>query len=212
MKVDPNVHNNNDRNGGSGNKKTLLPLVPEAATPLTKDNSVSLMIATDPANMDTTPKYKLSVLILKGGDSVRTMLQWKRDVIKVLHGMAITTGANQCLMLQSLMVDTPLTLFETKAGELAAAAREAAAVTADAALAGSGTPIRAHHAERYLTVDHIQEALQYMLTQLMPRRVLQRVKRYLRRECRKSADVKVRIYMQHLLQMNMGELEMLPPF
>ena len=99
MKVDPNVlNNNNDRNGGSGNKKTLLPLVPEATMQLTKDNLVSMMIATDPAHMDTTPKYKLSVLILKGGESVRTMLQWKRDVIKVLHGMAITTGANQCLM------------------------------------------------------------------------------------------------------------------
>ena len=122
MKVDPNVLNNNDRNGGSGNKKTLLPLVPEATMQLTKDNSVLMMIATDPANMNTTPKYKLSVLILKGGESVCAVLQWKRDVIKVLHGMAITTGANQYLMVQSLMVDTLLTLFETKAGELAAAA------------------------------------------------------------------------------------------
>ena len=169
MKVDPNVLNNNDRNGGSGNKKTLLPLVPEATMQLTKDNLVSMMIATNTAHMDTTPKYKLSVLILKGGESVRTMLQWKRDVIKVLHGMAITTGANQYLMVQSLMVDTPLTLFETKAGQLASDAREAAAVAADAALAGSGAPIRGHQVQRYLTTNHIQAALQYMLTQLMPR-------------------------------------------
>ena len=178
MKVDPNVLNNNDRNGGLGNKKTLLPLVPKATTPLTKDNSVSLMIATDPGNMATSPKYKLSVLILKGGEPVRTMLQWKRDVVKVLHGMDIDTGANQYLMVQSLMVDTPLTLFETKAGELAATAREAAAVAAEAAVAGSGAAIRGHHAQRYLSVDHIQTALQHMLTQLMPRRVLQRVKRH----------------------------------
>ena len=80
------------------------------------------MIATDPGNMATSPGYKLSVLILRGGEPVRTMLQWKRDVIKVLHGMDISTGANQYLMVQSLMVDTPLTLFETKAGELAATA------------------------------------------------------------------------------------------
>ena len=214
MKVDPNVHNNNDRNGGSGNKKTLLPLVPEAATPLTKDNSVSLMIATDPSNMANSPKYKLSVLILRGGEPVRTMLQWKRDVIKVLHGMDISTGANQYLMVQSLMVDTPLTLFETKAGELATTAREAAAVAAEAAAPGTnaGAPVRRQPAQQHLTVDHIQTSLQHMLTQLLPRRVLQRVKRYLRRECRKPADMKVRIYMQHLLRVNMGELEQLPPF
>ena len=169
MKVDPNVLNNNDHNGGLGNKKIILPLVPETNVQLTKDNSVSLMIATDPDHMDATPKYKLSVLILKGGESVRTMLQWKRDVVKVLHGMDITTGANQYLMVQLLMVDTPLTLFETKAGELAADAREAAAVAADALLAGSGTPIRAHQAQRHLTVNHIQDALKHMLTQLMPR-------------------------------------------
>ena len=143
MKVDPNVLNNNDRNGGSGNKKTLLPLVPEATTPLTKDNLVSLMIATNHGNMATSPKYKLSVLILRGGEPVRTMLQWKRDVVKVLHGMDISTGANQYLMVQSLMVDTPLTLFETRAGELATTAREAAAVAAEAAAPGTnaGAPV-----------------------------------------------------------------------
>ena len=168
MKVDPNVLNNNDRNGGLGNKKPLLPLVPEATMQLTKDNLVSMMIATDPAHMDTTPKYKLSVLVLRGGESVRTMLQWKRDVIKVLHGMAITTASNQYLMVQSLMLDTPLTLFETKAGELSADAREAAAVAADAALAGSGAPIRAHQALQYLALNHIQDALKHMLTQLIP--------------------------------------------
>ena len=168
MKVDPNVLNNNDRNGGSGNKKPLLPLVPEATMQLTKDNLVSMMIATDPGHMDVSPKYKLTVLVLKGGESVRTMLQWKRDVIKVLHRMNITTASNQCLMVQSLMVDTPLTLFETKAGELSADAQEAAAVAADNAAAGTGAPIRAQQALRHLTTNHIQDALKHMLTQLMP--------------------------------------------
>ena len=169
MKVDPNVLNNNDRNGSSGNKKPLLPLVPEATMQLTKDNSVSMMIATNPGHMDVSPKYKLSVLVLRGGESVRTMLPWKRDVVKVLHGMAITTASNQYLMVQLLMLDTLLTLFETKAGELTAGAREAAAVAADTAAAGTGVPIRAHPALRYLALDHIEDALKHMLTQLMPR-------------------------------------------
>ena len=113
--------------------------------------------------------------------------------------MDIDTGANQYLMVQSLMVDAPLTLFETKAGDLAGTAQEAAAAAAEAAAVGTGAPIRAHHAQRHLSVDHIQAALQHMLTQLLPRRALRRVKRHLRRECRKPADMKVRICMQHLL-------------
>ena len=66
-------------------------------------------------------------------------------------------------------MDTPLTLFETKAGELSAVAREAAAVAADAAAAGTGAPIRAEQPIRHLTTNHMQDALKHMLTRLMPR-------------------------------------------
>ena len=38
------------------------------------------------------------------------------------------------------------------------------------------------------------------------------VKRYLRRECRKPADMKVRAFCQHLLRVNEDELLALPPF
>ena len=38
------------------------------------------------------------------------------------------------------------------------------------------------------------------------------IKRYLRRECRKPADMKVRQYYQHLLRINNDELPVLPPF
>ena len=57
-----------------------------------------------------------------------------------------------------------------KAGELSAIAKEAAAVAAEAAAPGTnaGAPIRAHQALRYLTTDHIQDALKHMLTQIMP--------------------------------------------
>ena len=146
-----------------------MPRVPESSEELTKDNSVTLQLATDPANMQASPKYKTAVLILKGGESVRTMLQWKRDVTKVLHGMSITTGPNQVLMVQSLLVDTPLTLFETKVGELATNARQAAANAAETANPGSGAAILAQPFTQHLTTDHVLQATQYMLAHLMPR-------------------------------------------
>ena len=50
------------------------------------------------------------------------------------------------------------------------------------------------------------------ITQILPRRVCARIKRYLRRECRKPQTMKVRIYLQHLLRMNYNEVGNLPPY
>jgi hypothetical protein len=52
----------------------------------------------------------------------------------------------------------------------------------------------------------------YVVTQLLPRRVLARVKRFLRRDCRKPRDMKVRTYFQHVQRVNIDELPSLPPF
>ena len=50
------------------------------------------------------------------------------------------------------------------------------------------------------------------LSQSMPRKVLARVKKYFRRDCRKPSDMKLRTYWQHVLRINNTELEALPPF
>ena len=54
--------------------------------------------------------------------------------------------------------------------------------------------------------------MKYMLTQLMPCRVLQHVRCYLQRECRETADMKVRTYYNHLIRINKEEIPALPPF
>ena len=107
------------------------------------------------------------------------MLQWKRDASKVLHGMNITTGTDQVLVVQSLLADTPLTLFETKVTELATTARQTAADNAERAAPGTGAGIEAQPLTQHLTTDHVIDSVKHMLTRLMPRRVLQRVKRYM---------------------------------
>ena len=56
------------------NKQALLPLVPESKIELTKDNSVSLAIATNPADFDNSPKYKMNVLVLQGHEDIRSIL------------------------------------------------------------------------------------------------------------------------------------------
>ena len=62
-------------NKGNG----LLPLIPAEAMPLTKDNSIGLLLATDAADMANSPKFKMQARILNGGEDVRTILSWKQD-------------------------------------------------------------------------------------------------------------------------------------
>ena len=60
--------------------------------------------------------------------------------------------------------------------------------------------------------NQIDEAMKYMVEQLVPKKVLAQVKRFLRRECRKPREMKVRNYFQKLLRINMEEIPNLPPF
>ena len=50
-----------------------------------------------------------------------------------------------------------------------------------------------------------------MMTMLLPNKILQRVKRYLRREARKPVDMTVREYLMHILRINAMEIPRLPP-
>ena len=58
----------------------------------------------------------------------------------------------------------------------------------------------------------ILSAMQYMAAQSMPRNALARVKRFLRCDCRKPKDMKVRAYLQHILRINMELIPNLSPF
>jgi len=57
----------------------------------------------------------------------------------------------------------------------------------------------------------ITTALNGMMTILLPTKILQRVKRYLRREARKPVDMPVREYLMHIIRINTQEIPRLPP-
>lgn len=190
------------------NKLALLPLVPESKIVLNKDNSVQLEIATNPADIANSPKYKMNVLILQGHEDIRSILQWKSDVNKVLHGMNITQGHQQSRMIESLLKGTPLMLFQSHIITTTTRARLQAA-EADHA---NRLNILGQTLDEHTTVEHIQEAIRHVLDNTLPRRALARIKRFLRRECRKPVDMKVRTYAQHILRINLSELPELPPF
>ena len=193
------------------NKAPLLPLLPtDKVDDLTKQNSASFLLRTDPAVADS-PTFKICARILQGDESLRVILRWKMTLQQVMIGLNLGTVQGKIQICEALMRGTPLTLFQTKILEQATAVYElaigAAADPAAVAVVMNAGVVGAH----YLAA-HVRIAIDFVVSNLAPKKSLQRVKRFLRRECRKPSDMKVRTYYQHLIRMNLEELPQLPPF
>ena len=77
---------------GNGDKftkevaKILLPLIPDLSEDeLTADNSVQFSLRSTPTDPNS-PKYKVTVRVLKGGEQVRTMITWYQVIIIIISG------------------------------------------------------------------------------------------------------------------------------
>ena len=70
-----------------------------------------------------------------------------------------------------------------------------------------GQPLGTHTLEA-----DVRESIHAMLRGIMPLKTLERVKRYIRRECRKPADMKIRYFYQLITKMNTAEIPRVPPF
>jgi hypothetical protein len=72
-------------------KDALLPLSGKPKLH-TKGNSCSFSLKSDPADVDSQ-QCKMTILRLEGGETVHTLIQWQRDITKILTGLALGTGA-----------------------------------------------------------------------------------------------------------------------
>jgi len=78
------------------------------------------------------------------------------------------------------------------------------------------TAIRARTKAQHLADAHtghviVTKAFNALLTTLMPNKILQSLKRYLRRKARKPLDMKVKTYLLHINRINHEEIPELPP-
>ena len=72
--------------------------------------------------------------------------------------------------------------------------------------------VRAAGPEALITVDILNQALGLVVVDLLPRNILTKVKRSMRRDMRKRPDMKIREYFHNLQRLNEEELPNLPPF
>ena len=190
-------------------KKPLLPLVPEEDDELDSSNSVSYNLRVEPTNTDS-PTYKKHVRVLAGGESVRACIQWSRDSDTVLKGLNISGAQATYDLLRNLLTGSALALLELKVTEQCQAEknRQKDNESDDAAKAR----LEARSIILFITDQCVRKGKQAVMEGLIPNKIVAMVKRYLRRECYKPADMKIRVYYQHLLRINDSELTLLPPF
>ena len=62
------------------------------------------------------------------------------------------------------------------------------------------------------TMDHIATVIQTAAGSVMPYKALERQKRFMNRRMCKPADMKIRQYVSHLVQINSEETPFMPPF
>ena len=183
---------------------------------LDKSNSVSWELSTRPGTAGAAT-YKFQGRILTGDETPRQMMRWRQDVMKLCTGLHVTTLDTRKPIMLALMRAGPVAVFE---GALTALAKvdyltELNKALQDDQAAGDTTAsdgVKANGIDHYRDNDHLDVGLQMVVTNYLPRKVLARVKRAMRRDMRKPMDMKVRHYYQNLIRMNDEELPNLPPY
>ena len=198
-------------NYGKSSGKAILPLEPVKGDEVPSSQMVTHTLYSTPGDANS-PKYKLTTNILQGDEGARELLEWRKKAQLILKGLNITTMDPAMPVVGTLLAQTPLALFnagvtQSKEKRWNRRILDAADDVAATAIHAEG-PDHANNAH----FDHVENGLKHAVQQLLPQRVLARVKRYIRRECRKPAGMKVRTYFNHLMRINVDELDRLPPF
>ena len=195
----------------------IIPLIEEEdCYKLSKENATSWELKTNPGAADS-PTYKLMVHVLEGNETARQTCRWRNEVLKVCRGSNATDRETRQPIMEACMRPGPRSIF---LATLQAHAEQAYRVALQAAIAtdtaagdsAASDAVRAQGVDHYRTNDHLDIGLREVVTNLLPRKVLAKVKRNLRRDMRKPLDMKVRPYYQALMRINDEELDNLPPF
>ena len=213
--------------------KIVLPLIPEPTEIAKKEDLAQLDLYSNPADANST-KVRFAFKILEGAnDAPREIIQWRRNVERAFTGLGQTVGVTQHQMLQQFLRGTALSTYNTHVATMYGAAKANDTKTAEDAVkadADAGAPnpaatallaqavvdAKAKTQDAYLTEPDdgaymVEVSLNSLMTSLLPNKVLQRVKRYLRREARKPFDMNIKAYYMHIMRINAEEIPRLPP-
>ena len=188
----------------------LLPLVLDNEEN-SEGKTVSHTLRVNPSSNDSNT-YKAYVLVLNGTESVRTIIKQPTEISKVITGLNVRNIQDKLRIARTLVEGNALT--QLNAGVMKHLEKRYNQRVLDAADDAAAQEIVNHgidHADNYSN-DDFQAYLQEMVTKLVPSKALAKVKRYIRRQCRKPTDMSIRQYYQNLFRINTQEIPALPPF
>ena len=217
MKIDATSLNSNNH-GVQKKPSILLPLEEDMdAYLLDKSIATSWELSTNPGAAGNPAKYKYQARILQGDESPRVMIRWLNDLQKIAVGLNVTDYDTIKPIYEACMRQGPLGQFNAALNALKQNGYDsalAAALATDQA-AGNNNASQAvinNGVGHYADVPHLKMALQYVVTENLPRKILAKVKRSLRRDMRKPKDMKIRCYFQNITRINTVEIPNLPPY
>ena len=201
------------KNGVPQTKQAILPLTGTTAPPLDKNNSRIFDLQTQPGQPNS-PTYKMTARVLEGDEDLRCKIIWARDIQAVMAGLNVTDLIPRLPLVKTLMSTTCHGSFISALDELAQKRFDDemdAAVLQDAANNNTTQVDALNQAGVTRHTDDVIPAIQVMLKGTLPFKTLQKVKRHLRRNCRKPSGMKIRTYANHLNRINVEELPNIPP-
>ena len=194
---------------GKSKKAPLLPLIPDPLDEMTHENSVSYQLRTKPG-VPASDKYKKTVRVLDGSEGIRTILRWANDSLQVCRGLGLADAPDKYEVMLNILSNSAHAVFKQKIDEATQTSFDT--YVAGGADAAARDARRGEGRARHVTNDMLTQARRDLLISMIPTKSVSMIKRYLRRDCRKAADMKIRQYYQHLVRINNDELPVLPPF
>ena len=204
----------------SGKPKSILPIIDEEKEKVKKEDLRTFEVYSIPGDATST-KYKVSIAILHGTESVRHTIQWTKDLNQLMTGLNLTNNqSGKVAILMQLVQGTAKTAWQDAEANACAHRRNAAAKAAyDAEPGNNGAKQRAYDdvinnndLESYRNNQTWNVGIHAIIKNVCPPKVLNKVKRDLRRNIRKPLGMNVREYFTRFLRINHDELPFLPPF
>jgi len=195
-----------------------------------KEDLATVNLYSDPTDTDSS-KVRFSFKTLNGSaEYPRELIDWRKNIERAFTGLNSTTGLLQHQIMQQFCRGTALGTYNSNVNQLYCNGKAADVAAAQLAvnnyqgndanvvnnLAQALTDAGNKTKEAYLGDAGdgeymVTSALNQLMTGLLPNKVLQRVKRYLRREARKPFDMNIKSYYMNIARINSEEIPKLPP-
>jgi len=197
----------------------ILPLLEETSSEkLRKDKCSSFKLRTTPS-LATSATYEETVPHFGDGGTMRECIKAYHNIYKVCTGLNATTAVAKKKIAEAILKEEPLKVFSRTYSEREERTRQAA-VQAEATANHGGdiatmTEAQIRAARNSITADvadeWVKQSLFAVIAFVAPVGALDKVKSYIRRECRKPRDMKVKHYASRLVHINEVEIPLLPP-